>query len=242
MKVAIKVFKSEQNGNIVGKANVVFGESLKVTNIAIMKNSKNEELFVSMPSYKTEKDGKTEYHDICNPTTKDFRDDLYNGILETYKTAGQSKDETFSETIYNVEDDRVPEFSVKVTPYERKDSNLKGFATVFLDAGFVINNISILEGKNNKQFISMPSYKTNQVDPDTQKPIYQEMIFPVSKAFREKLYDGILNEYQAAKMKQPEHAADKKEQNPSAEEKTQKNEDGFKNIQPEEEAEHIFGR
>ena len=145
MKVAIKVFESnQQNGSIVGKANVVFGDSLKVTNIAIVKNQKNGELFVSMPSYKTEKEGQTEYHDICNPITKKFRDDLYDGILETYKTVRRSKDETFSETIYNVEDDSVPEFSVKVTPYHREGSNLKGFATVFLDDGFVINNISIL--------------------------------------------------------------------------------------------------
>lgn len=240
MKVAIKVFESnQQNGSIVGKANVVFGDSLKVTNIAIVKNQKNGELFVSMPSYKTEKEGQTEYHDICNPITKKFRDDLYDGILETYKTVRRSKDETFSETIYNVEDDSVPEFSVKVTPYHREGSNLKGFATVFLDDGFVINNISILEGKN-KLFVSMPSYKTNQVDPATQKPVYQEMIFPVSKVFRENLYDGILNEYEAAKMKQQEHSTDNKEKE-QADEKTQKSEDGFNDIQPEK-AEHIFGR
>lgn len=241
MKVAIKVFKNEQNGSIVGKASVVFGESLKVTNIAIMKNSKNEKLFVSMPSYKMEKDGQTEYREICNPITKSFRDDLYSGILETYK---KLEKEAFSETIYNVEDSSVPEFSVRVTPYGREGSSLKGLATVFLDAGFVINNISVLEGKNNKLFVSMPSYKTNQVDPDTQKPVCQEMIFPVSKAFREKLYDAILDEYQAAKTKQQEHPTDKKEQNPkdpSVDEKAKNEEDGFKNIQTEE-VEHIFGR
>ena len=49
MKYTVKVNKVRKNeGNLRGFATVVFGESFKITNIAILENS-NGNLFVSMP-------------------------------------------------------------------------------------------------------------------------------------------------------------------------------------------------
>lgn len=50
--------------------------------------SKEGNLFVSMPSYKSKQigeDGNPVYKDICNPVTKDFREKLNNAVLESYK-------------------------------------------------------------------------------------------------------------------------------------------------------------
>ena len=49
----------------------------------------------------------------------------------------------------------------------------------------------------------MPSYKTKQVD-EQGKPIYQDVCYPVTKDFREKLYNEIIAEYEKAKDKSNE--------------------------------------
>ena len=49
----------------------------------------------------------------------------------------------------------------------------------------------------------MPSYKTKQVD-EHGKPIYQDVCYPVTKDFREKLYNEIISEYEKAKDKSNE--------------------------------------
>ena len=51
----------------------------------------------------------------------------------------------------------------------------------------------------------MPSYKTKQVD-EQGKPIYQDVCYPVTKDFREKLYNEIISEYEKAKDKSNEKA------------------------------------
>ena len=93
----------------------------------------------------------------------------------------------------------MPGFSVTVTPYEREGSNIKGFACIYFENSFIVNNINIVQGKG-KIFVSMPSYKTKQVD-EQGKPIYQDVCYPVTKGFREKLYNEIISEYEKAKDK-----------------------------------------
>lgn len=61
-------------------ASVVFGDSFKVTNVAVLEGSKGK--FVSMPSFCTkERDefNNPVYKDVCNPITKEFREELYGG-------------------------------------------------------------------------------------------------------------------------------------------------------------------
>lgn len=43
--------------------------------------------------------------------------------------------------------------------------------------------------------MAMPSYKTKQTD-ENGKPVYQEVCYPVTKEFREKLYKEIISAYQ----------------------------------------------
>ena len=51
MKYSIKVneVRAKEGSNIKGFATVVFGDSFKITNIAILENKDKGELFVSMP-------------------------------------------------------------------------------------------------------------------------------------------------------------------------------------------------
>lgn len=182
-----------------GFATVVFGDSFKITNIAIVQNKENGKLFVSMPRYKSnEKDenGTTVFKDVCNPITSDFREELYGSILaefERVKDQGQP-DRGYAKEI------EPPQFSVTVTPYEREGSNIRGLARIYFEDCFIVNNVNILQGKE-KVFVSMPSYRTKQKN-ENGRDIYQDICYPVTKNFRAKLYGEIEKAYEEAKEKQ----------------------------------------
>lgn len=205
MKYTVKVNKVRKNkGNLRGFATVVFGESFKVTNIAILENSEGN-LFVSMPRYRSsEVDEKNNYiyKDICNPITREFRTELYDTILDGYKNAGNENREVTKEP-------EMPSFAVKVTPYEREGSNIKGLARIYLDDSFVINNVSVIHGKNDV-FVAMPSYKTKQTDKEG-KAVYQDICFPITKEFRERLYGEIVEIYKEEKVKATDKFQSKKD-------------------------------
>ena len=152
------------------------------------------------------------YKDVCNPITAEFREELYTNILDAYARIKEpEKEETQKQdrTQGTKGSFEMPEFSVTVTPYEREGSNIKGLARIYFENSFIVNNINIVQGKE-KIFVSMPSYKTKQVD-EQGKPIYQDVCYPVTKDFREKLYNEIISEYEKAKDKSNERLLDIRE-------------------------------
>ena len=142
------------------------------------------------------------YKDICNPITREFRTELYDTILDGYKNAGNENREVTKEP-------EMPSFAVKVTPYEREGSNIKGLARIYLDDSFVINNVSVIHGKNDV-FVAMPSYKTKQTDKEG-KAVYQDICFPITKEFRERLYGEIVETYKEEKVKATDKFQSKKD-------------------------------
>ena len=117
---------------------------------------------------------------------------MYDAIIEGYKNAGKENNEL------NTEKNEVeePPFTVKVTQYEREGSNIKGLARIYLDDKFVINNVTLIQGKENV-FVAMPSYRTKQKDKDG-KTVYKDICFPVTKEFRKKLYGEVIESYYTA--------------------------------------------
>lgn len=201
MKYSIKVNEvKNSDGNIRGFATVVFGDSFKITNIAILENREKGQLFVSMPRYRSnerDENNSVVYKDICNPITAEFREELYGNILDTYgetvnKAQSQNKQGKSAEKAME-----LPEFSVKVSPFEKEGSNIRGLARIYFEDSFIVNNVSVLQGKD-KVFVAMPSYKTKQTD-EHGKAVYQDVCYPVTKEFREKLYGKIVEEYEKAK-------------------------------------------
>lgn len=103
---------------------MVFGESFKVTNIALLENSEGS-LFVSMPRYRSsevDENNNFIFKNICNPITKAFRAELYDAILDGYNNFGNEGREMTKE----LSKPEMPSFAVKVTPYEREGSSIKG--------------------------------------------------------------------------------------------------------------------
>ena len=208
MKYAISANQVKNSeGSVRGFASIVFGDSFKITNIAILENAEKGSLFVSMPRYKSnerDKDNAVVYKDVCNPITKEFREELYGQILEAYDRAKDQVKGTKSDEVVE-----MPEFSVSVTPFEREGSNIRGLARIFFEDSFIVNNVTILQGKDTL-FVAMPAYKTKQVD-EQGKPIYNDICYPVTKEFREKLYVEILAAYEREKEKQQEQSQSKVE-------------------------------
>lgn len=84
---------------------------------------------------------------------------------------------------------------VRLTQGEEK---LKGYADITLDGCFAVHGIRLMEGRKGV-FVMMPARKSNK------DAGYQDICFPVTKEFREKLNQLLLAEYHAelAKVGQP---------------------------------------
>lgn len=171
-------------------AAVTLGDCFKITNVAVVEG-KEGQMFVSMPSFKgQDTEGQTVYKDVCNPITRQFREELYGEILGLYEDMERAGK---TEAVKAAKGKEEPEFSVSVTPYEREGSSIRGLARVYFDNSFVVGNISIFNGKG-KEFVAMPSCKAGAARKDG-KPEFRDICFPVTREFREKLYGEILNIY-----------------------------------------------
>lgn len=215
MKYTVQVNEVKNaGGNIKAFASIVFDECFKITNIAILENKEKGQLFVSMPRYKSSQRNENNepvYKDVCNPITKECREELYSTILQAYENV---KNKTGDKLVQKAGNDNTEEqdnaelkFSVSVSLLEREGSNIKGLARIFIEDCFVINNVSIVEGRENL-FVAMPSYKTKEVD-ENSKTIYRDICYPITKEFREILYGIILETHKKEQNKRLQDASGK---------------------------------
>ena len=187
-------------------ATLTFGDSLVVRNIAIVQKRDSEDVFVSMPSHRTNdvnKKGEPIYRDICNPITKEFYEELVANILEAY----EKRKEISADGLNYGAGESAPAFTVKVTPIAKDDSSLRAIGRIYLEDSFVINNVKLLDGKNGL-FVSMPDYRTDKYRDG--KPIYREIVFPITKEYREALYGEFEKTYSAEKEKKVSENTQKK--------------------------------
>lgn len=193
MKYSIKV-NEVRNGseNVRGIASVTLGDSFKLNNIKIVNDPREQgKVFASMPSYK---DSQGDYKDIFHPNTKEFHDELQANILSAFHELTENQAKNSYTVEYDRKDGKMPDFQVRVTPYEQEGSTIKGLASINFD-GVSVHNVSIHQGKESL-FVSMPSYRTNQVE--NGKPVYKDICHPVTAKFRSKLNGAILQAYDQA--------------------------------------------
>lgn len=219
MKYSIKVNEVTNNeGSLKGYASVTLSDSFKLSNIRIFENQETGELFVAMPNYKTSEvgeNGENVYKDIFHPITKESREELYANILDTYRELHDHQAGRSHRTTVNEKDTVMPDFSVRVTPYEREGSNVRGLASICFDNSIVVNNVTVNESRDGKLYVNMPSYRSSQTD-EHGKPVYKDFCNPVTAKFREKLYGDIISTYQQAKEQQKESLMNKLNQNKDA--------------------------
>ena len=71
------------------------------------------------------------------------------------------------------------------------DGKLKAYVTVTFDDCFVVHNLKVIAGQSGV-FIAMPSRRTKTGE-------YKDIAHPISPAFRQKVQERILAEYDAGK-------------------------------------------
>ncbi|MBR0119589.1 MAG: septation protein SpoVG family protein [Eubacterium sp.] len=146
--IRINEVKSEDS-QIKAFATVTFDDSLLVRNIAIVSRRDSDELFVSMPSYRTNdvtEKGEPIYRDVCNPITKEFYEEFSKNILTAYENRADISKEGMEFTKGDVAEPM--KFVVKVSPINRDGSSLKGLGRIYLNDEFVISNVKLVDGKN----------------------------------------------------------------------------------------------
>ena len=87
---------------------------------------------------------------------------------------------------------------VRSKELENAVNGLKGTASISFDGCFAVHNINIVESRDGNLFVSMPSYKTKQID-ENGKDVYKDICFPVTKDFRERLFNAVLTSYREHK-------------------------------------------
>ncbi|MFW6028681.1 MAG: SpoVG family protein [Halanaerobiales bacterium] len=81
MKITdVRVFLSSRNGPTKAYANLTFDDVFVIRSIKVVEGKNG--LFVSMPARRM-RDG--EFQDVCFPITADFRENIQNKVLESYK-------------------------------------------------------------------------------------------------------------------------------------------------------------
>lgn len=68
------------------------------------------------------------------------------------------------------------------------EGKIKAFATVGIEGVFLITGIKVIDGKNGL-FVAMPSKRIAKTGD------YKDICFPMTKEYRTKISDLILNEY-----------------------------------------------
>jgi stage V sporulation protein G len=199
---------NEPKGNTLAFASVAFkagGEELAaIRGIRVVDSEKGP--FVSMPQSKSEKDGKTEFHDIAFPLNGDLRKELNAAVLdEAYRQAeldsgerGYAKPEPSANGGIRSEDVNL---EVKIFPIKEPQGNTLAFASIGFNVGgediMAIRGIRVVDSEKGA-FVSMPQSK----DKDGE---FHDVAFPLSGDLRKEVNKAVLAGYDkppAAEKKQ----------------------------------------
>lgn len=202
----------ENDGRVKGLATLSFGRDIRVRSITIMEG-KDGSLFVSMPSMKTgkkDREGNSEYSEICNPITRDFRNRMNEAILKSFE-----KGESVS-----FDDEKEGMIVISANAYDKSFGTKVGDARLFINDSFVISNIAVFESKSGNLYSTMPSYKTNKTD-EKGKAIYQEMC-SASKSFGSSLNKAIIDQFKERRHEREANKISIKDRITDAKEKIEK--------------------
>lgn len=175
------ISKIENGSNLKAIANVVVNGELAVRGVKVMEGEKGA--FVAMPSKKMGKD----YADVAFPITAEARTALNNAVLKSYEQLKGSPEKTLKTEVPAAEQSKSS-VNVQLRPVD--SNSLKAAGQVTIDGCFVVKDVKVMTGSENKPFVSMPSYQTQTGD-------YAQYALPITKDFHEKLSNAVLRSYQS---------------------------------------------
>lgn len=173
------ISKIDNGGGVKALANVVINGELAVRGVKVMEGEKGA--FVAMPSKKMGYD----YADVAFPITKEAREALNNAVMKSYEQLMASPEKTLKNDIPAAEHATS---SVSVSLKAVDKNSLKAAGQITLDGCFVVRDVKVLTGSENKPFVSMPSYQTQTGE-------YAQYALPITKAFHEKLEKAVIGNF-----------------------------------------------
>ena len=206
-KLDVRVYPiDEPKGSTIAFASVAVDDLIAIRGIRVVDNEKG--MFVSMPQSKSEKDGKTDYHDIAFPLTADLRKEISKAILDEYNIVSNlapnerkyDKQEMEAANGKSAEDVKL---DIRVYPLEEPQGNTKAFASVSVDDSVAIRGVRVVEGEKGL-FVTMPQSKSEKDG----KTDYHDVAFPINGDLRKAINKAILNEYSAADKSKDKTLAD----------------------------------
>jgi len=194
----------EPQGNTLAFASVAFkvdGEDLAaIRNIRVVDRPEKG-LLVSMPQSKSEKDGKTQYHDIAFPMTKALRQKLAAAVIEETTVQanidpserGYPKPEKQENGGISMEGIKL---DIKVFPLPDPQNTTLAFASVAFNVGgediMVIRGIRVVDSEEKGLFVSMPQSK-NEKGGATE---FHDVAFPLGSNLRKEVNRAVLAEFE----------------------------------------------
>ena len=149
------ISKIENGGNVKAIANVVVNGELAVRGVKVVEGEKGA--FVAMPSKKMGRD----YADVAFPITAEARTALNNAVLKSYEQLMSSPEKTLKTEVPAAEQSKSS-VNVQLRPVD--NNSLKAAGQVTIDGCFVVKDVKVMTGSENKPFVSMPSYQTKTGD------------------------------------------------------------------------------
>jgi len=104
---------------------------------------------------------------------------------------------------------------VRVFPVSHRDERLLAFATIILDASFVVRDLRIIRG-NTGLFVAMPSRKRSD-------GTYSDVAHPLNPDLRKKIEEKVIGEFQneMARQKKVGGSGERPDSSPAAPDGTQ---------------------
>lgn len=85
-------------------------------------------------------------------------------------------------------------YKINIIPLNDTTGVIKASASIVFEECLKITGIRIGISKGGNIFVAMPDFKTGKLD-DKGKDIYQDIAYPVTRQFRQELYDAIVKAY-----------------------------------------------
>ena len=198
MKIEILNFKLSstekmEHGSLIGTASALINNCIVVQGIRMMRGKKG--IFIAMPSYKTEKDGKEAWVDITYLKQKEFQEALREEMKKAYVKAVER------------EEHQIAPFSITLTPLPGRADSLRAIGNIEVD-GLVIRNVKLMEA-NGRMFVSMPQYKDSEGK-------WHYLVYPSNADMRMRIENAFVEEYkkrtQTTARETPVHEAKKKQE------------------------------
>ena len=178
---SMTLIENEANPRLKALATVALNDEFVIKGVKVVAGENG--LFASMPS----RSFKGEYSDIIFPITAEAREQLNNTVIDAFAELTQSGEQTLYNPV-DTPEKSVSDITVSLHGIEN-GGKTKAAGQIVIDDNFVITGVKVVEGKEQKNFVQMPSYQTQTGE-------YAQYANAITTDMHEKIQDKVLSSYE----------------------------------------------